>query len=78
MALGPAVFHKASSVKSCWFRQGQSRRPWIAGFDAADVLFETAVGVVVDDLLYEITNSYRCRQLVCLICYWLTLEAPVR
>ena len=48
------------------------------GFDSADVLFETAVGLFIDDLLYKITNSYSSQAMGLPYCYWLTLEPPVR
>jgi hypothetical protein len=48
------------------------------GFDSADVLFETAVGVLIDELLYKITNSFSSQAMGMPYCYWLMLEAPVR
>ena len=48
------------------------------GFDSADVLFETAVGVFVDDVLYKITNSFSSQAMGMPYCYWLMLEPPVR
>ena len=47
-------------------------------FDSADVLFETAVGVVVDGVLYAITGSVATQAEGEPLCYSLTLRAPVR
>ena len=47
-------------------------------FDSADVLFETAVGVVVEDVLYAITDSIASQALGEPLFYCLTLRAPVR
>jgi hypothetical protein len=47
-------------------------------FDSADVLFETAVGVVVDGVLYAITDSVASQALGEPFCYCLTLRGPAR
>ena len=77
--LGPATFRKANSVgKLLISASAVHAAVGSLGYDSADVLFETAVGVLIDDVLYKITNSF-CSQAVGLpYCYWLTLEPPVR
>ncbi len=77
--LGPATFHKANSVTKLLVSASAVHEVLGSlGFDSADVLFETAVGVSIDDLLYKITNSYSSRAMGLPYCYWLTLEPPVR
>ena len=79
VALGPATFHKANSViKLLISASAVHEVVGSLGFDSADVLFETAVGLFVDDLLYKITNSYSSQAMGMPYCYWLTLEPPVR
>ena len=79
VALGPATFHKANSViKLLISASAVHEVVGSLGFDSANVLFETAVGLFVDDLLYKITNSYSSQAMGMPYCYWLTLEPPVR
>ena len=79
VALGPATFHKANSViKLLISAIAVHEVVGSLGFDSANVLFETAVGLFVDDLLYKITNSYSSQAMGMPYCYWLTLEPPVR
>ncbi len=79
VALGPATFHKANSVTKLLVSASAVHKTLGSlGFDSADVLFETAVGLFVDDLLYKITNSYSSQAMAMPYCYWLTLEPPVR
>lgn len=79
LPLGPAVFHKANSVmKLLVSASAVHAAVGSLGFDSADVLFETAVGVLMDDLLYKITNSFCSQAVGRPYCYWLTLEPPVR
>jgi hypothetical protein len=79
VALGPATFHKANSViKLLVSASAVHEVLGSLGFDSADVLFETAVGLFIDDLLYKITNSYSSQAMGRPYCYWLTLEPPVR
>ena len=79
VALGPATFHKANSVTKLLVSASAVHEVvGSLGFDSADVLFETAVGLFVDDLLYKITNSYSSQAMGMPYCYWLTLEPPVR
>jgi hypothetical protein len=47
-------------------------------FNSAEVLFETAVGVVVDDVLYTIAGSVAYQSEGQPYCYCLALRAPVR
>jgi hypothetical protein len=46
------------------------------GYESAEVLFEEAVGLVIDDALYEITASHAAKANGMAYCYWLTLQAP--
>jgi hypothetical protein len=77
--LGPAVFHKANSVAKLLVSAcAVDALLGSLAFDAADVLFETAVGVVIDGVLYEITNSFASQAMGKAYCYWLVLEKPTR
>ena len=79
VALGPATFHKANSVAKLLVSASAVQEVvGSLGFDSVDVLFETAVGLFVDDLFYKITNSYSSQAMGMPYCYWLTLEPPVR
>ena len=48
------------------------------GYDAADALFETAAGIVVDGVLFTITNCIAYEAIGGPYCFCLTLRAPVR
>jgi hypothetical protein len=79
MVLGPATFHKADSVTKLLVSASAVHA--VLGslaYDSADILFETAVGVLIDDVLYKITNSFASQSMGKPYCYWLTLELPVR
>jgi hypothetical protein len=77
--LGPAVFHKANSVAKLLVSAcAVDALLGSLAFDAADVLFETAVGVVIDGVLYEITNSFASQAMGKAYCYWLVLEKLTR
>lgn len=77
--LGPAAFHKASSVTKLLVSASAVHEVvGSLGYDSADVLFETAVGLLIDDLLYKITNSFSSQAMGMPYCYWLTLEPPTR
>jgi hypothetical protein len=79
VALGPAVFHKSGSVKRLVIAaQAVETLCGTLGFDAVDVLFETAIGVVIDGLVYEIADNTSSQADGRAYCYWLTLERPVR
>jgi hypothetical protein len=77
--LGPAVFHKANSVAKLLVSAcAVDALLGSLDFDAPDVLFETAVGVVIDGVLYEITNSFASQAMGEAYCYWLVLQKPER
>jgi hypothetical protein len=79
LALGPATFHKANSVTKLLVSASAVHAVvGSLGFDSADILFETAVGLFIDDLLYKITNSYSSQAMGLPYCYCLTLEPPIR
>jgi hypothetical protein len=77
--LGPATFHKANSVAKLLVSASAVHAALGSlAYDSADVLFETAVGVLIDDVMYEITNSFASQAMGKPYCYWLTLVPPVR
>ena len=77
--MGPAAFHKADSVTQLLVSASVVHELLgTLGYDSADVLFETAVGVFIDDLLYKITNSFSSQAMGKPYTYWLTLEPPTR
>jgi hypothetical protein len=79
LPLGPATFHKANSVAKLLVSASAVHEVLGSlGYDSADVLFETAVGVLIGDVLYKITNSFSSQSMGLPYCYWLTLEPPVR
>jgi hypothetical protein len=79
VVLGPATFHKANSATKLLVSASAVDALLVTlGYDSADVLFETAVGVLIDGLLYEITNSYASQAMGVAYCYWLVLQPPVR
>ncbi len=79
LMLGPATFHKANNVTQLLVSASAVHEAvGSLGYDSANVLFETAVGVMMDGLLYKITNSFSSQAMGTPYCYWLTLEPPVR
>jgi hypothetical protein len=77
--LGPAAFHNANSVTKLMVSSSAVRA--VVGslaYDSAEVLFETAVGLVIDGVLYEITDTVGAEAMGQAYCYWLTLRAPAR
>jgi hypothetical protein len=79
VALSPATFHKANSVAKLLVSASAVHEVLGSlGYDSADVFFETAVGVLIGDVLYKITNSFSSHAMGLPYCYWLTLEPPVR
>ena len=78
VVLGPVVFRKAESTATMLV--SASVVQGIVGsleFDSVDVLFETAVGVVVDGLVYVIEGCVASRAGDAVYCYCLKLRAPV-
>ena len=77
--LAPAAFHSANSVaKLLVSASAVSAVVGSLAYDSAEVLFETAVGVVIDGVLYEIAGSVASQAMGEAYCYWLTLVPPVR
>ena len=76
--LAPVVFRKAESMATLLVsaRVVKAMVGSLA-FDSAEVLFETAVGVVVDDVLFVIEKSVASVVTGVPYCYCLTLRAPV-
>ncbi len=79
MPLGPATFRQSGSVAKLLV-SGSTVQVLVGslGYDSADVLFETAVGVLIGDLLYKITNSIALQAMGTVYSYALTLVPPVR
>ena len=79
LVLGPATFQKANSVEKLLVSASAVHAMvGSRGYDSANVLFETAVGVLIDDLLFEIMNSVASQAMGKPYCYCLTLKPPVR
>jgi hypothetical protein len=79
MLLGPAVFHKANdATKLMVSASAVDALLGSLAYDSADLLFEGAVGVLIDGVLYEITNSFVSQSMGAVYCYWLVLRRPVR
>jgi hypothetical protein len=77
--LAPAAFHKAGSVaKLLVSASAVSAVVGSLAYDSAEVLFETAVGVVIDGVVYAIAGSVASQAMGQAYCYELTLVAPVR
>jgi hypothetical protein len=77
--LAPAAIHKANSVARLLV--SASAVSAVLGsldYDSAEVLFETAVGVVIDGVVYAIAGSVASQAMGEAYCYVLTLVAPVR
>ena len=79
VSLGPVAFHKANNNTRLMVSAAA-----VLGlvqsfaYDSADVLFETAVGVVIEDVLYIITKCVAAEAMGKPYCYWLTLQPPAR
>ena len=77
--LGPATFSNVNNAaKLLVSASAVHATVGSLGYDSANVLFETAVGVQIDDLMYEITNSVALQSMGKPYCYWLMLKRPVR
>jgi hypothetical protein len=78
VVLAPVVFRKAESTAEMLVSANAVEK--LVGslaFDSADVLFETAAGVVVDDVVFVIEKCVATRADGAVYCYTLTLRAPV-
>ena len=78
VVLGPVVFRKAESTAKMVVSASVVKG--IVGslaFDSVDVLFETAVGVVVDGVVYVIEGCVASRAGREVYCHCLSLRAPV-
>jgi hypothetical protein len=79
MPLRPVAFHKANNTNKLLV----SANAVLAivqslAYDSVDVLFETAVGLLIDNVLYAITDSKASQVAGRPYCYWLTLQPPAR
>jgi hypothetical protein len=78
VVLGPVVFRKAESMATMLVAASVVKG--VVGsleFDSADVLFETAAGVVVDGVVFVIEGCVGSRAGDEVYCYCLKLRAPV-
>lgn len=77
--LAPVVFRKAEST-STLLVSGSAVQAVVGSlkFNSAEVLFETAVGVVIDDVLYTILSSTASTSDRATYVYSLELRAPDR
>jgi hypothetical protein len=78
VVLAPVVFRKAESTAELLVSASAVKK--VVGslaFDSADVLFETAAGVVVDDVVFVIEKCVASRADGAAYCYTLTLRVPV-
>ncbi len=79
VSLGPVAFHKANNNTRLMVPAAA-----VLGlvqsfaYDSADMLFETAAGVVIEGLLYLITKVVTAEAMDRPYCYWLTLQPPAR
>jgi hypothetical protein len=79
LSLGPVAFQKAdSNGRLMVSADAVLRSVHTLAFDSADVLFETAVGVLIEATLYVITNIVTAEAAGKPYCYWLTLQALAR
>ena len=79
LPLYPATFRKnLSTSKLLVSASAVASLIGARAFNSAEVLFETAAGVVVDDVLYTITGSVTYQADGEPYCYCLALRAPVR
>jgi len=79
VALGPVAFRKAESTAKLLVAASTLKK--ITGtmqLDSVDLLFETAAGVVMDGVVYEITDSVASSAEGGEYCWCLSLKAPVR
>ncbi len=78
VVLWPVVFRKAESTATMVVSASAAQGAVASlGFESADVLFETAVGVVVDGVVYGIEKSVASEAGGEVYGYCLTLRAPV-
>jgi hypothetical protein len=79
LPLRPVAFHKANNTnKLLVSAKAVLTIVQSLAYDSANELFESAVGVLVDDVLYAITHSESSQAAGRPYCYWLTLQAPSR
>ncbi|QMV18840.1 hypothetical protein GOB94_09210 [Granulicella sp. 5B5] len=79
LSLGPVAFHKANNNT----RLMVSAAAVLAlvqsfAYDSADVLFQSAAGVLIEGVFYLITNCVAAEAMDKPYCYWLTLQPPAR
>lgn len=78
LELAPCVFHKAGARGELLVSAAAVKR--LVGsteFDSATVLFKTAQGLVVDDVLFEIEGMVPVESLGVAICYRVQLKDAV-
>lgn len=79
LSLGPVAFHTASSNTRLMV-SGAAVLTLVESlaYDSADVLFETAAGVLIEGVLYLIAKCVAAEAAGGPYCYWLTLQPPAR
>jgi hypothetical protein len=79
LPLRPVAFHKADDTNKLLVSANAVMAiVQSLTYDSADVLFKAAVGVLIDDVVYEITDSNASQAMGRPYCYWLTLQRPTR
>ena len=77
--LAPVAFRKAESTATLLVSASVvAAMLGSLAFDSAQVLFATAAGIVVDDVVYLIEKCVASQADAVAYCYCLTLRAPVR
>jgi len=76
---GPVVFERADSITTLLV-SAETVQALVGSlaYDSADVLFETAVGLAIDGVLYQIVDSTASQASGEAYCYRLTLRRPMR
>lgn len=79
LSLGPVAFHTASSnTRLMVSAAAVLTLVQSLAYDSADVLFETAAGVLIGGVLYLITKCAVAEGAGRPYCYWLTVQPPAR
>ncbi len=77
--LEPAVFHRAAdATKLLVSASAVLAQVKTLAYDSAEVLFNAAVGIVIEGVLHQITASRADQANGTPYCYWLTLQAPAQ
>jgi hypothetical protein len=79
LSLGPVAFQKADSGGRLMV-SAAAVLPLVQSFaaDSAEVLFETAAGVLIDDTLHAVTKIVTAEARGSAYAYWLTVQPSLR